>query len=295
MTAALARVAGQLGALDDRLRRGLPGWRHRLALIEAAELSWISGDRISEDRLGLWISMRVTGVNTDQAGLSRASWAFRRLCEGPPPEDDLGAFLGRHDPVGDRPDIGLEGPEFESFSDRSDAWSDLMSSGADLHPITRACMGYHSWALAGLGRLEGRVEAGVTAARIAASECAGAVFAPIATGGSAGLRSSGSVEARLSGWIEGMEQGIRTSMRHLDDIEDWGHRAGGMMAGLSGRTPFLIRDLLIEWPVISAPMAEEITGASRPAVQRNLRWMEERSLIREITGQGRFRMWRAAA
>lgn len=42
MTAALARVAGQLGALDDRLRRGLPGWRHRLALIEAAELSWIT-------------------------------------------------------------------------------------------------------------------------------------------------------------------------------------------------------------------------------------------------------------
>lgn len=46
-TVRLARVAGRLGALDDRLRRGPSGWRHRLALIEAAELSWFVGDRVS--------------------------------------------------------------------------------------------------------------------------------------------------------------------------------------------------------------------------------------------------------
>lgn len=39
-------VAGRLGALDDRLRRGPEGWRQRLALIEAADLSWFVGDRI---------------------------------------------------------------------------------------------------------------------------------------------------------------------------------------------------------------------------------------------------------
>jgi Fe2+ or Zn2+ uptake regulation protein len=43
---------------------------------------------------------------------------------------------------------------------------------------------------------------------------------------------------------------------------------------------------------VSAPMAEALTGASRAAVQRNLAWMEARGLIREVTGQGRFRMWR---
>ncbi|KMK64466.1 helix-turn-helix domain-containing protein, partial [Puniceibacterium sp. IMCC21224] len=48
-----------------------------------------------------------------------------------------------------------------------------------------------------------------------------------------------------------------------------------------------------EWPVVSAPMAETLTGASRAAVQRNLAWMETRGLIREVTGQGRYRMWRA--
>jgi Fe2+ or Zn2+ uptake regulation protein len=39
-------------------------------------------------------------------------------------------------------------------------------------------------------------------------------------------------------------------------------------------------------------MAEAFTGASRAAVQRNLAWMEARGLIREVTGQGRYRMWR---
>jgi len=41
-------------------------------------------------------------------------------------------------------------------------------------------------------------------------------------------------------------------------------------------------------------LAEKRIGASRAAVQRNLAWMEARGLIREVTGQGRFRMWSIA-
>ena len=41
-------------------------------------------------------------------------------------------------------------------------------------------------------------------------------------------------------------------------------------------------------------MAEALTGASRAAIGRNLAWMEGQGLIREVTGQGRFRMWCAA-
>jgi len=40
-------------------------------------------------------------------------------------------------------------------------------------------------------------------------------------------------------------------------------------------------------------MAEALIGTSRAAVQRNLAWMEARNLVREMTGQGRYRMWRA--
>lgn len=284
--ARLARVAGRLGALDDRLRRGPEGWRHRLALIEAADLSWFVGDRIGSDRLALWISMRLSGVQDDTAALTRVGWAVRRLTGGPGPEANLSAFLNRRDPEN-------LGDDAEPFADRAGSWLALMSQAADLHPITRACMGFHLWSLAGLGPHGDRMEAVVTAARIAASDSKGVVFAPLAIGGAGGLRAGGSPADRLARWLDGMETASLTAMHHLEDIEAWSAGAEAEMSPLSGRTPPALRAVLTEWPLISAPMAEALTGASRTAVQRNLAWMEVRGLIREVTGQGRFRMWSA--
>jgi hypothetical protein len=283
--ARLARAAGRLGALDDRLRRGPEGWRHRLALIEAADLSWFSGDRIGSDRLALWISMRLSGVQDDTAALARVGWAVRRLTGGPGPEADLSAFL-------DRRDTENIPAEAESFADRAGGWLGLMAEAAELHPITRACLGFHLWSLAGLGQYGDRMEAAVTAARIAASDGKGAIFAPLAMAGAEGLRSGGLPADRLARWLHGMETACLTAMRHLDDIEAWAARAEAEIARLSGKTPPSLRAVLTEWPLVSAPMAETLTGASRAAVQRNLAWMEARTLIREVTGQGRYRMWR---
>lgn len=284
--ARLARVAGRLGALDDRLRRGPEGWRHRLALIEAADLSWFVGDRVGPDRLALWICLRLSGVQDDTGALASVGWAVRRLTGGPGPEVDLSAFLDRRDP-------GNLGDEAEPFADRAGGWLDLMAQAADLHPITRASLGFHLWSLAGLGQHGDRMEAAVTAARIAAGEGRGAVFAPVAMGGAGGLRVGGPPADRLARWLDGMESACLTAMRHLDDIEAWAARAEAEMAPLSGKTPPSLRAVLTEWPLASAPMAEALTGASRAAVQRNLAWMEARGLIREMTGQGRYRMWRA--
>lgn len=287
----LARVAGRLGALDDRLRRGPEGWRQRLALIEAADLSWVFGDRIAPDRLALWAALRLSGVQEDTAALARAGWAVRRLTGGPAPEAGLADFLGRHDPETPQEDA-------ERLTDRADSWLALMGAARELHPITRACMGYHLWSLAGLGHQGDRIEAAVTAARIAipsmTGEGQGAVFAPLVMGGAGGLRASGPPSDRLVSWLDGMERAILTAMRHLDAIETWAARAKAEMAPLSGRTPPALRAVLSEWPFVSAPMAEALTGASRAAVQRNLTWMQARGLVREVTGQGRFRMWRAA-
>jgi len=263
--ARLARVAGRIGALDDRLRRGPVGWRHRLAL---------------------WISMRLSGVQDDTAALARVGWAVRRLTGGPGPEVDLSAFLDRRDPEN-------MADEAEPFADRAGGWLDLMAQAADLHPITRACMGLHLWSLAGLGQQGDQMEAAVAAARIAASEGKGAIFAPLAIRGAGGLRAGGLPAERLERWLEGMKTACLAAMRHLDDIEAWSARAETMMAPLSGKTPPTLRAVLTEWPLVSAPMAETLTGASRAAVQRNLAWMETRGLIREVTGQGRYRMWRA--
>ena len=286
--ARLARVAGRVGALDDRLKRGPEGWRRRLALIEAADLSWFTGDRIGPDRLALWISMRISGLQDDTAALARVGWAVRRLTGGPGPEVDLSGFLDRRDPEN-------MADEAEPFADRAGGWLDLMAQAADLHTVTRACVGFHFWSLAGLGQQGDRMEAAVTAARIAASEGKGAVFAPMAMGGAGGLRAGGPPADRLARWLDGMETACLTAMRHLDDIEAWSARAETEMTPLSGKTPRALRAVLSEWPLVSAPMAEALTGASRAAVQRNLAWMEARGLIRELTGQGRYRMWRVFA
>ena len=286
--ARLAHVAGRLGALDDRLGRGPAGWRHRLALIEAADLGWLAGARIGHERLALWMALRLAGTQTDIGALAQLGWAVRRLTDGPGPGAGLAAFLDRQDP-------GTLPPDSEPLADRAEAWVSLMAGGGMLHPISRACMGYHLWDRAGLGRPGDRIEAAVTAARIAAGAGQGAVFAPLVMGGAGGaLSPGGTARIRLERWLGGMERACRTALRHLDDVEAWATRAAALTAPLSGRTPPALCRALADWPLLSAPMAEAMTGASRAAVQRNLAWMEDRGLVREVTGQGRFRMWRIA-
>jgi len=216
--ARLARVAGRLGALDDRLLRGPEGWRHRLALIEAADLSWFAGDRLISDRLALWISMRLSGVQDDPNALARVGWAVRRLTGGPGPMADLAAFLDRRDPE------SIE-DSAERFEDRAGGWLDVMTAAAELHPITRACMGFHLWSLAGLGQHGDQIEAAVTASRIAATDGSGAIFAPLARGGAAGLRGSGSPSERLARWLGGMNGAMRAARRNLD-VGDGGGGGG---------------------------------------------------------------------
>lgn len=280
----LARVAARLGALDDRLNRVPEGWRHRLTLIESADLGWFAGDRVAPDRLALWLALRLSGVQDDALALGRLGWAFRRLLGGPGPEAGLPAFLGRQETGGDEP-----------LGDQAANWGRLMADAGGLHPITRGAVCFHLWALTGLDKGPGaQIEAGVTAARIAASDCAGARFLPLAMAGAGGLRAGGDPLRRLGRWYSEAEAAVLTAMRMLDRLERWRARAATATAGLSGRTPPRLLDTLAEWPLVSAPMAEDTTGASRAAVQRNLAWLEAAGLIREVTGQGRFRFWTAA-
>lgn len=277
--ARLAQVAMRFGALDDRLTRGPQGWKHRLAMVEAARLSWLTGDRVSADRLGLWASMRISAASSDTAALQRAAWALRRLTGGPGPGGDLADFLGRHDGEG-------------ALNDRLAAWRDVMDHAAHLHPITGACLGLRLWRLAGTGAEDELLEGAVIAMRLAAGPARGAVFAPVATGG--GFLRSGDPGDLLEHWLDAMDQAILAAMRVLDRIEMWEHKAQEATRRLSGRTPPLLIAAFRDWPHLSTPMAERLTGASRAATQRNLAWMQDRGLIVEVTGQGRFRMWRAA-
>ena len=284
----LAQVTWRLGMLDARLALGPAGWRHRLALMEAAELSWVAGDRLGADKLALWVAQRISSIQHDAQALGRAAWAFRRLSEGPGPEADLAAFLGRHE--SDPQEDG------EALTDRLEAWRELVAAASVLHPVVRAALSYANWSLAGLDRgAAGRIEAAVVAARLARPAGAlGLNFVPIGFGGAGeGLRATGSPKKRLTRWLSGAEAAATAALRHLDGLADWERTARGAIAGLSGRTPPRLVAALVEWPLISAPMAEELAGVSRASVHRGLDFLAGQGIIREITGQGRFRFWTA--
>jgi len=283
--AKLGKAAALLGALDDRLGRVPDGWRQRLALLEAVEIGWLAGDRVGLDQLSLWLSLRLTRMQDDAQALARTGWAVRRLTGQLRPDTDLIRFLGRSE-------ASAEGDD--RLSGRVEGWTAMMSAASDLHPISRAAVGFNLWSLAGLGHQGDRLEAAVTAARFAASDSrGGGVFAPLALGGGTGLRAYGPPSARMAQWYDGLSNAVRAAMRHLDALEAWQASSTLAIAPLSGRTPARLLQVVADWPVVSARMAEEATGASRAAIQRNLTWMEDKGLLREVTGQGRFRYWGA--
>ena len=283
----LADLAVTFGALDERLRAGPEGWGHRLALMEVSDLGWWTGDRISVDRLALWTGLRIGATSDDVQALFRAGWAVRRLTAGASPSDHgwetgLAAFL-------DRMAQGIDEVP-EAIADLAE----LMRNAEDLHPVTQSAIAFHAWrALSqGIGQ---DTEAAIIAARHAATMGrGGALFMPLALSGPGALRGVGEPAEKLSAWLNGAGQAALAALLHLDRVSAWDRRAREAISDLSGRTPPVLLDALTAWPMVSAPLAEELTQASRAAVQRNLDLFSRRGLIREVTGQGRYRVWTAA-
>ena len=122
----------------------------------------------------------------------------------------------------------------------------------------------------------------------------GALFLPVALTGGAALRAAADPARGLSIWLAGAEQATLAALLALDRIEAWQARAEAAIADLSGRTPGRLVTTFLRWPLVTAPLAEAETGASRAAVQRNLDLLTARGLLREMTGQGRYRVWTQA-
>lgn len=277
----LAAACLAFGRLDARLAQAGEGMRLRLALHEVADLGWHSGARIGLERLALFVALRV-GAGEDAALLGQFAWAVRRLTGTAP-------VLGRGAGQGDL-------AAFLRF--QGDAVLDLattMEGREILHPVTQSALLFHAWRMAGADRAGRDIEGGVMAARHAAA-CLGrgALFLPLALGSGTALRGQGSVEARLATFYRGAEQAALSALMLLDRVASWQARATEALADRAGRTPAELVALFADWPMVSAPMAEAQTGASRAAVQRNLDLMMSLGVIREITGQGRYRVWTAA-
>ena len=284
----LARLCQVFGELDVRLRDAGQGPRQRLALREATDLSWWTGDRLTAERLGLWVTLRVGSTEDTEQALARSGWAVRRLTSGPAPAEGLAGFLERLD---------LEDAEAGLDLTATADLAEVLSSVEGLHPITQAAVMFQAWRILGVEQSRD-MEAAVLAARHAAIMSRlpgqGAVFLPLATTGPTAFRGQGTVEDKLEAWLRGAEQACLAALLQLERMTIWRKRAGKAVADLSGRTPELLLDVLEAWPLVSAPMAEAETSSSRAAVQRNFDRLVQRGLVREVTGQGRYRVWTAA-
>ena len=306
----LAALCHDAGRLAERLEAP-PGGAERLALQEAASLSWWSGDRIGAERLGLWLALRLGATGEDAPGVARAAWAARRLGAARPRAGDWGTVIGGHlglsgeDRVGDPSRVGQTGLDHLAAAEsRSEAALDHLADTceglepmAGLSPVTLGCLGFHLWrmpdpappdALPADPRVR-EVEAAVLGARLAAGFGAGQglLFLPLSLTGFSALTASGPAERRLSAWIAGAHQATLSALLLLKRLSDWQAAAAQATADLSGRTPARLIACLARWPLVSAPLAEAETGASRAAVQRNLDLLVARGLAREDTGSGR--------
>ena len=280
LAADLAELTFDLGRLAERVAVSGPGAVQRLAMAEASSLSWWSGDRVTADRLALWLSYRIGAAEEGGEGLIRTAWAARRLMapgQGRGLAEGLAASLGQQD----RADVGL--------------LADVAAEMAALHgtsAVTRGAALFHLWrALDERPEHLRGLEAAVIGARVVGR---GALpFLPLTLTGFPALSTGGSPEARLAGWITGANRAVLSALMTLDRLARWRAQAATATADLSGRTPARLIAALAAHPMLAAPQAETETGASRAAVQRNLDALNARGLVREVTGQGRFRVWAA--
>ena len=273
----LAELAFDAGRLAERLAGSGPGAVQRLAQDEAAALSWWTGDRIGAERLALWTSYRIGAAEEDGGAVIRTAWAARRLAAASP--------RGVRAAVAD-----LLGAEGRGDLDLAEEVAAAILGVEDMSAVTQGCALFHLWRSLDERQEHLRgLEAAVLGSRVAGQ--GRLPFLPLALTGFRALTASGRPEPRLRAWAQGAHGAVLAALMSLERLSGWRERAAAATADLSGRTPALLIAALAARPMLGAAEAEAETGASRAAVLRNLDLLVARGLVREVTGQGRFRIW----
>lgn len=308
----LAEAAQAFARLDERLRAWDPAHARagveRLALVQAAALAWAEGAGVEVERLTLWGALRIGRGPEEDEGMARAAWAARRLARGRwtlASPAALARFEGRTPrDAGDGERQGVfaasrpaSWPAFErargdAWSAAAEGWAAEVRSVRAAHRFTQACVAERAWRLSGLSAVTAVVEPAVAAMRIAGrAGRGGAPFAPLAH-----RRAPGGDQPvdRLRAFYVDVAAGCADALTTLERAQRWRARAGAAVAGLSGHTPRLLVALLASHVALSAQDAAQAGGVSVSAAQRNLAILADRGVAREITGQGRFRMWAAS-
>lgn len=297
---ALTTTAESVARFGERLRGFPEPVGDRFAIASVSSVLRGEGLWLSPEQIALYQAFRA-GADDSARDLARAAWAMRRL--GPDaqtvqPVDDLRGFLGRSSGV-NSPQIppGGDRPVGDVLDTLCADWSYAMTTLRDqMHPLTRAAFGFALWRSMGITPWDEHLEPTLAAMRIGALRQA--PFLPMVDGHRLdrhALQPGGEgAVARLTTFYAAAEAGALWACMELDRLSAWRGRARQAISDLSGRTPPLLISCLLRMPVVSADLVADRTGCSRPAARRNLNLFSDRGLIREVTGQDRYRFWKAA-
>lgn len=297
---ALADAAASLARLDERLAGLSDGALSDLAEHEVVELCWAQGDMLAHDRLLLWTH---AGLGQGQLIL-RAAWAVRRLVAPASAHAQLGdvaglrAFLALAQP-------GSTDPALDPFRRRMppERWAEEaegfladLSAAGSLHPLTRGCAAYLGWHWRELGEPGDVLEAGVIAARVAASGQGSARFAPLVFGNRLALRAIGQgadTTMRLGQFLDATRAATDRALGRLARMQDWRTRAMPRAGAMPGRLPTDVVRQMGQTPIVSANLMRDRLGVTQQAANAALRRLAGAGLIEEVSGQRRYRVWRA--
>ncbi len=164
----------------------------------------------------------------------------------------------------------------------------MTADGAFLHPLIRSAFLLFSGK--DVRDERDRAIAMARAVRLLASDQADAPgFVPVLPGSWPVEKT----EMQLEWWLAALRGGCAEALTLLSQLEAWHRHAEAVSTGWSGRTHARLIRVIGAWPVVSAAMAESESAASRAAVQRNLDRLARAGLVREVTGQNRYRLWAA--
>ena len=280
LSRALADAAAALARLAARLE--YLGGAARVLPLELAELAWQSGARVGADQICLHLAGagRATMEEDRARQMAGLSWAARRLEAGRFDPRDLGSFLG-------------EGEAARDLTEARADWAERLAAADHLHPLTRAAFAFALWHGMGLSSSTRVIEPAVMASLLAAEgQGRGVTYVPLALGANRYLTAGGPPDDRLALWFQAAERGAKRALMELERAGTWAGKARAATTDLSGRGPAALIGLFEASPFVSTALAVKHGPNSRAATQANLNLFEARGLIREITGQGRFRLWR---
>jgi len=280
----------------ERLRQMPEQVAERFATDTVSAVLRTEGTWISSDQIALYRTLRIASDDAAQ-DLGRAAWAVRRLTGGgATPQLGLHDFLGRV--AVDRPqqvpgEERATGAELAALSDR---WIYDLEAMHGAHPLTQAAYAFACWRAEGITPYEELLEPTIAALLIGAG--GEAPFLPMAQGHRLDRHSlragSAGAEERLAVFYTAAEAGALSAALELDRLARWRGRARAKTGDLSGRTPPKMIEALLRASVVSAEWLAQEVGCSQVSVRRNLKVFADRGLVREVTGQERYRFWTVA-